>query len=280
MQILYRQPQKNPDEAIFHLPFEEYGIEACYMKQVQISDVSKFTKQRHSHTSFEIHIIESGYQTYETEDGTFKINSGYFLIIPQGKGHRLLDTSSEVRKIAFTFTLVGEAGSSLAITLGEVPKNVKESISYVISERKLSKGGSELLVANRVFECVLTFLRLIGAVKDTPSSCGSSCDGRLELAKQYINDNILSQLQISAVAEYCHISERQLARLFLSEQQEAPAAYIRRQKIKQIEKLLCDSSLTLKEISDLMCFASEYHFNAFFKKYYGMPPGQYRKMVN
>jgi YesN/AraC family two-component response regulator len=46
-----------------------------------------------------------------------------------------------------------------------------------------------------------------------------------------------------------------------------------------LSKLLSDSSLSLKQISEIMNFNNEYYFNAFFKKYSGMPPGEYRKML-
>jgi AraC-like DNA-binding protein len=35
---------------------------------------------------------------------------------------------------------------------------------------------------------------------------------------------------------------------------------------------------SIKDISEIMHFNNEYYFNAFFKKYSGMPPGEYRKM--
>ncbi|MBO5836623.1 MAG: helix-turn-helix domain-containing protein, partial [Oscillospiraceae bacterium] len=43
-------------------------------------------------------------------------------------------------------------------------------------------------------------------------------------------------------------------------------------------KLLLESNLSLKEISQQLHFGSEHYLNAFFKKYAGMPPGAYRKM--
>ena len=40
------------------------------------------------------------------------------------------------------------------------------------------------------------------------------------------------------------------------------------------------SNSDTKEIADKMSFNNEYYFNTFFKKYFGMTPGEYKKIVN
>ena len=56
------------------------------------------------------------------------------------------------------------------------------------------------------------------------------------------------------------------------------AMMIERLDYVEAVKMLADRSLSLKRISDIMNFNNEYYFNAFFKKWAGMPPGEYRKM--
>ena len=102
-------------------------------------------------------------------------------------------------------------------------------------------------------------------------------DPRLAMAKQYIIDNAEQKLSVSEVAAYCALSEKQLTRLFDTEDT-TPAEFIRSQKIKLIEQMLSDGNASLKEISDKMNFSNEFYFNTFFKKYSGMTPGEYRKM--
>ena len=98
------------------------------------------------------------------------------------------------------------------------------------------------------------------------------------MATQYIQDNIEQAPTVSEVAAYCGVSERQLSRIFAGEGQ-SPAEIIRAQRVRRIEELLADPSLSLKDIGDRMGFSDEYYFNAFFKKYAGMTPGAYRKTM-
>ena len=101
----------------------------------------------------------------------------------------------------------------------------------------------------------------------------------LNLARQYVSDNIEFFPSVSDVAEYCHLSTKQLTRIFHKHLLMPPGEYITLERVACIEKMLLDEQYSLKEISEKMSFSSEYYFNAFFKKHWGMPPGSYKKMM-
>ena len=104
-------------------------------------------------------------------------------------------------------------------------------------------------------------------------------DPRIQLVKQYVKDNIAENINTEELASYCRISEKHLERIFLQSEGKTLMTFVREQKCREIEKLLADSSLSIKQISEMMNFSNEYYFNAFFKKHSGMPPGAYRKTV-
>ncbi len=85
-------------------------------------------------------------------------------------------------------------------------------------------------------------------------------------------------ITFSDVAQYCHLSEKQLSRLFAAANNGTVAQYIRSQRVGRIEQMLIEGQLTIKEISERMNFTDEHYFNAFFKKHAGMTPGKYRRM--
>ena len=101
----------------------------------------------------------------------------------------------------------------------------------------------------------------------------------VSLAKQYIDNNIEMAPSVEEVSEYCYLSTKQLTRIFQRYEDISPGEYIKNRRSLKIEKLLADDSLSLKQISERMNFNNEYYFNSFFKKYSGMPPGEYRKML-
>lgn len=268
MKIIYKQPQEG---SVFH----QFGIGNCCFKQLYFEKSAEDTSKReHHHTGYELHIIVNGYQLYKIGNDEYKVNGGEFLLIPQGIKHRAVGYAPKTSKISLTF----ETDKSLPVTAKATPKAVTESIGYILEESKNRSTLSYQIIENRIFELLMVVLRQCGFTEDTIALPETREDARLSMAKQYIKDNIEYNLKVSDVAAYCYLSTKQLTRLFCDAGDITPARYIQKQKIHHIEKLLADAGMSLHDISDRMNFTSEYHFNSFFKKYAGMPPGEYRKM--
>ena len=132
------------------------------------------------------------------------------------------------------------------------------------------------MIENCAFETIITILRLGGLCEENATSVTKD-NARLALAKQFIKDNIELMPTVAIIAEYCNMSTKQLTRLFKNENT-TPLNYINAQKIKVIQDLLIENNLTLKEIAEKFNFNNEYYFNSYFKKYAGIPPGEYRAM--
>ena len=286
MRILYRQPQKSNGRALPFSTMAELGIEHCYLKEIDAEiDSAGFAKKSHSHTGYEVHLLETGSQVYETEDGCFSVEAGQFLLIPPNKKHQLRQTQAPMRKYGLIFSLNLSPAGSFWETLPqrcvckEVPSALWESIRMIRAEREHAKQTSRVLIEGRTLEGVLLLLRTAGAVERKAQQPSSQENDGLEIAKQYIQDNLHTPLQVADVAAYCYVSTKQLTRLFARTESISPAAYIKREKIRYIQALLADASLSIREISERCGFPNEYYFNTFFKRYYGMPPGQYRKMI-
>lgn len=164
--------------------------------------------------------------------------------------------------------------------VGSLSKRMIENLQHITEEYSNKKKHSALLIENAVFEMLLLFFRYFGLQEDDAPTDTSYEDFRLTLAKKYIHDNIKAALSVSDVADYCHISTKQLTRIFKKYENITPAKYIQTQRIKFIELLLIQNNLTLKEISEQMNFTNEYYFNTFFCKYAGMTPSTYSKMFH
>lgn len=273
MKILYKQPPESDY-------FKKIGVRECLVKALcEKKDKKLRTARVHHHTCFEIHIIQKGQQKYKTRDEVFNADNTCILIIPPGREHRNDDVSVNMEKISLLFKAEPEspfASITEPICL-EKTAEIDKGIELIILERETATSFSEIIVENRIFEIFIRILRLYG-YKEKRIQNEEMEDVRLLMAKQYIKDNIENKLSVLEVSAYCYLSSKQLTRLFLRYQDTTPAAYIQKKKIEHMEKLLM-GDLSLKSISEKMSFSSEYYFNAFFKKYAGMPPGEYRKMV-
>lgn len=275
LKIIYKQPDT---DSIFSLA----GISSCCLKQLSYSkDAAASTKKAHHHTGFEIHIIEKGHQTYSFSGKRIQVNCGEFLLIPPEVKHKMEEFAPDTEKFSLTFSALPDTLFSgvESYTVAKTDAFFSENFRYILEEKRNPSVFSAKLIENRIFELAVRIARLCGIKAPSPTEDEyAETDSRVSIVKQYINDNIELNLTAADVAAYCYLSTKQLTRIFLTSEGQTPTQYICAQRTKHIEKLLA-SNLSLREISERMNFSSEYHFNFFFKKHAGMPPGTYRKMI-
>lgn len=278
MKILYKQSNNQSD---INLQFtDDFKINKCYLKKISFKDNSKLTtKKSHHHTGFEIHMINEGFQTYEINGQEFKVSDGSFLLIPPHIQHRSINSTNMILKHSLTFDFPASGCIHNNIILSRIPQRINDNIKFINSEKEYNKKTSLFLIENAVFEIIVLMLRMAEYAETENVDTNSTIDLRIALAKQYIADNIKESLRISEISNYCHISTKQLTRIFSETENITPSQYIQKQRALYIENLLENTDLSLKDISEMMNFQNEYYFNAFFKKHFGMPPGEYRKMI-
>ena len=284
MKILYRQNSflKSGINA-----FATYGINNCYFKFIKKNATDKDgTKNRHSHNGLEFHIMIDGCQTYEVGGRCFSLEGGNILALGKGISHSLVSAEYPITKYAFTFSINEDLFNlerAEDCVLFPMPERIISNIRTAEDFHKENAFG-DVFVENIVFETVFLLLDELGinpkiVINQTDANFDErNVDERVELAIQFIKDNIESPLQVGEVASYCYISEKQLGRLFLSSIGISVADYIRRERLSRLEELLLSTDMPLSQISERFGFPSEHGFNVFFKKYNGMPPGEYRKM--
>lgn len=271
MRIYYRQPKK---------PQVKSGLvsigaqESCFKMLLLENDKRNVTKKVHHHTDFEMHIMAEGTQIYDVDGEVFSLQSGQFLLIAPGVSHRSADTAPNSKKYAITFHM--ETDILKSCFLGRMTERMWENIAFIEKEAATKKEISPILIENCILEILVTVLRMIGVAEQGLSDAEEE-NITLALSKQYIQDNIELAPTVDEVARYCHLSRKHLTRVFMAEEGIAPGEFIKNQRIRLMEKMLSDETLSLSEISEKMHFSSEYYFNTFFKKYAGMPPGEYRK---
>lgn len=270
MKIIYKQRNDLPGS------LDRFGISNCYLKRIQLSrDRSVITKRSHQHTDFEMHIIREGCQQYAVSGNTYRVEKGHFLLIAPKVTHQALDAAENTGKIAVTFQLPFD--DSFDCFFGAVTPRMEENLSFIADEAMLKMDISDTLIENTLLEILVGVLRMAGRREKTRSDRQEE-NPVITFAKQYILDNIDRAPGVTDVAAYCYLSNKQLTRLFVSAEGISPGEYILQQRVHRIESLLREGNLSLKEISRQMHFGSEHYLNAFFKKYAGMPPGEYRKM--
>lgn len=258
-----------------------FGIQNCYLKYLLTEwDGKSISRKLHHHTDYEIHIVEAGTLRYETPEGEYPLAQGDLLLVPPGVSHRVVSRSAGAATFSVTFRqdAAGRLSALGGCVCARIPQRVRDTLGWMLAEATRPQMLSEQLVSAGLWEILVQVWRLCGAGSQPVPAVPTGEDPRLTLAKQYIADNIGCAPTVADVASYCHMSAKQLGRLFLEQEGSSPGAYIQKQRAEQAQRLLRESPLTLRQISEQMHFSSEYYFHAFFKKHAGMPPGEFRRM--
>lgn len=100
----------------------------------------------------------------------------------------------------------------------------------------------------------------------------------LHKARLFIHDNLSLRIKFQDLAEYLHISERHLSRLFKNELGVSFSDYYRMAKLKTASSLLESTNHTLEQIAGATGFYSVHHFAKAFKEATGTTPGQWRRV--
>ena len=100
-----------------------------------------------------------------------------------------------------------------------------------------------------------------------------------EQMKDFLDTKITSKFKIEELCRHISRSESQTIRIFKKAYGITPYTYVLGKKIDLAKKLLCDTNLSIKEISDKLAFADEYYFSNLFKQKCGSTPSAYRRGV-
>lgn len=272
MKILYKQPERDENSGL-----SRFGIRNCYFKKLSIErDRNSITKKNHHHSGFEIHIITSGYQEYKVDESIYMLESGSFLMIYPNVPHIVIASAPHTRKYSITFTR--QTDIHPGCFMGTLSERMLDNLAFISNEMLLQKEISSILIENNILEILVSVFRMSGN-RENNQIFKQDENVTASLAKRYIDDNIERAPSVADVSEYCHLSTKQLTRIFNRFEEISVGKYIINSRIATIERLLSNKNLSLKQISEIMNFNNEYYFNSFFKKHSGMPPGEYRKML-
>ena len=284
MRILYHYTENSACSC--DSDWRELGIDRCFLKHISFeSDRMHITKKRHYHSDVEIHMIECGHQVYELDGTRVTVKAGELLWIAPEVEHRTVEFAPDTVKYAICFRVARDAhgcGAKIVGTYGvmQISMPLMACVKSIVSECYGRASYYRTAIKSRMLDCVVYCMRMIVSEEARGASQDAMWENdRLAIAKQYIEDNIRRNIAVSEVSAYCYISEKQLARTFRQAEGISVAAYIRQKRCMEIERLLSETDLSLFEISEVMGFRNEYYFNAFCKKYVGLPPGAYRRAI-
>ena len=96
--------------------------------------------------------------------------------------------------------------------------------------------------------------------------------------REYLIRNFRQEISIESLASLFQVCQTTLTARFAEKFHQTPFQFLKQFRIEHAARLLVESKLSGKEIAGLSGFFSPQHFCTEFQKYYGMTPGNYRRM--
>ena len=101
-----------------------------------------------------------------------------------------------------------------------------------------------------------------------------------ELAKKYLEENYMRDMNIIDVADQLDISYSYLSKIFRTKTGVTLTDYLNNVRIEKSKVFLATTFLTLNEIAEKVGYNNVQSYQRFFKKYLNITPGDYRKLHN
>ncbi len=121
----------------------------------------------------------------------------------------------------------------------------------------------------------LVYLLLLELISQT--GCEERPVNDFDALTKSIRNNLKENYSLSFLAEKMHTTERSLVRLFRKNLKCSPMEYVIRMRLEHAARMLALDHSSMKNIASDSGFNSFSYFSRLFRRYYGMPPGEYRK---
>lgn len=235
----------------------------------------------HYHDHYEIYFLKKGNVRYFVGDKVFDLSAGDVVLISPHVIHKtatLKNQGAERILIAFTdkFIMYPKHDKIFSCFDTIYFKNapVKELIEKAEEEARLSDRFCEDLIVGYIREILVTLTRLSKKAAPPDSLEKNSVIRRAVL---YICENYSSEISLTMLARNFGASESHFSRQFKMFTGFGVNEYISTVRVKNAEKLLVTTNLSVTQIAQRCGFNSSSYFAAVFKKTRGISPCAMRK---
>lgn len=282
----FRVYQTAPDSSILALTGREwrkaYGEDIDYL---------------HFHNYLEIGYCYEGSGTLVLGEREFQYSGNQFSVIPKNYPHT---TNSTPGTLSYWEYLFVDVEGFLEEVYARHNKNKAQRFLHRIESRAVLKSSEEFPAIAAIIRMILKVMRekkelymeeaegllltlLVNIVRE---NMGVEQDFRerdskttlpITRALDYISLYYMEPLKIEALADYCHISETHLRRIFAEYMKMSPLEYINLVRIQNACEHLKRTDNPISDIASKCGFSTVSTFNRNFKKITGVAPYEWRK---
>ena len=240
-----------------------------------------WSTKRHSHATYEVHILLGGSCVFDIESASEKLHAGQALLIAPGQYHQTLQPEGEFSRFTALFSPSAVLGRRLRQYAAGKPFAVGESVTALCNEIFFECAAGNGYKSDRL-QALLTLLciDLLRSLDLTEANRGvqqSKTDlHRIGYIDEFFEANFALNEGEELLARNMHLSKRQLSRVL---QKYYGMGY--RQKLicarmDHAAWLLRSSDTPVFRIAETVGYSSESAFFQVFRRHFQMTPQQYR----
>lgn len=247
----------------------------------KVVDIVGQESTRHVHDAFEIYYMKEGSCTYHIEDYTYKVLAGDVILIPGRTSHRT--------------TYGGVAHTRLLVNCSDayIPVPVLErlgAIGYLYRNRKAISQLEELFakieheyshadaLSTEVLKCFTAELMFVILRHKNEHEVMKEGNDLVVTVQEYIQNNYMNEVKLSAMAELLSVSQEHLSRVFKQEAGIGFKEYLVQFRLHKAEDMLKhETGRAVSEVAYACGFNDGNYFSYIFKKVYGVSPTEIRR---
>jgi AraC-like DNA-binding protein len=250
--------------------------------------------EEHFHTQYEIYYLFSGERNYFIRDRTYSVRSGDLVFINKYELHKTSDASGlEHERLLINFTeaflrdTCGEYADLLlrpfhvenpVYSLKTPSHYFENTFATMLEELNGQPPGYEFRLKYLLTEVLLLAARHANKQQAVQSHTSPPIHEKISEIAQYVGRHFSDDLSLSRLAERFHISPFYLSRTFKAVTGFTLSEYIHSVRIRQAQKFLKETNLSVTEISARSGFDNFSHFGKIFKKIARVSPRDYRNL--
>lgn len=242
---------------------------------------------------FELLYIIGGTSIITVENGTYTCNEGDAVLIPPFTMHKIQTLECDphenfwIHFDIYPFHLQKDFIAAMLVNGGYkihpgISQDLIQLYRSLMNEMNTAKPGRMLFFNTILVQIIASMLRLNNSPalsEKTVTNVQSAEAETIRRSLEIIQKGIYSGLGVKDLCNELHVSESWLFKAFSNILNIPPNRFIQMIRIKRAEQLMKCTSLSINEISEILCFSSPYYFSNVFKKYYKISPRHYMSLL-
>jgi AraC family transcriptional regulator len=105
-------------------------------------------------------------------------------------------------------------------------------------------------------------------------------DRRIRAVVEHVHANLRMRISVLDLARSVNMSRWHFCHLFKAEMSQSPSHYVRTLKMREAQRMLSETFLSVKEIRATLGDIDRSHFSREFRNYCGLTPTEFRRRLN